>query len=109
MHALFSLHYNFESGNTDQHSPSDAWFNTAKLLTTKMRRDLCLAGFLKDLNESVELGIVTVHCSLKVAEELLCSLVHRVSLVRAFRSLTIRYEVSAQSGREESSSVNTVH
>ena len=33
----------------------------------------------------------------------------RVSLIIAFRSLTIRYEVFAQSGREESSSVNAVH
>ena len=79
------------------------------LLTTKTRRDLCLTGFLKDLDKSVEFVVVAVHCSLKVAEELLCSLVHRVSLIRAFRSLTIRYESSAQSGREESSSVNAVH
>ena len=78
-------------------------------LTTKTRRDLCLVGFLQDLHEKVEFVVVTVHCSLKVAEKLLCPLVHRVILVRAFRSLTIRYEVSAQSGREESSSVNAVH
>ena len=70
---------------------------------------MCLVGFLKDLNKCVEFVVVTVHCSLKVGEKLLCSLVHRVSLVRAFSSLTVRYEVSAQSGREESSSVNAVH
>ena len=46
--------------------------------------------------------------SLKVADERLRFLV-RVSLIIAFRSLTIRYEVFAQSGREESSSVNAVH
>ena len=68
-----------------------------------------LVGFLKDLHKKVEFVVVTVHCSLKVGEKLFCSLVHRVSLVRAFRSLTVRYEVSAQSGREEGSSVNAVH
>ena len=56
----------------------------------------------------MEVIVVTVHCSLKVADERLRFLV-RVSQIIAFRSLTVRYEVSAQSGREESSSVNAVH
>ena len=56
----------------------------------------------------MEVSVVGVHCSLKVADECFRFLV-RVSLIIAFRSLTIRYEVSAQSGREESSSVNAVH
>ena len=36
-------------------------------LTTKTRGDVWLAGFLKDLNKSVEFVVVTVHSSLKVA------------------------------------------
>ena len=88
-------------------------FGFAKLLrnyfnAAKTRRDLWLAGFLKDLNKSVEFVVVGVHCSLKVADERLRFLV-RVSLIIAFRSLTVSYEISAQSGREESSSVNAVH
>ena len=95
-----------QRNSNDQHSPASAgWL----LLTTKTRRDLCLVGFFQDRNKKVVIIVVCVHSSLKVAEELLCSLVYRVSLVRAFRSLTIRYEISAQSGREESSSVNAVH
>ena len=82
-------------------------YNNLMLITTKTRRDLWLAGFLKDLNKSVEFVVVGVHCSLKVADERLRFLV-RVSLIIAFRFLTVRYEVSAQSGREESS-INAVH
>ena len=41
-----------------------------KLLTKKMRRDFCLAGFFQDLNKSVELSVVTVHCSLKVTDSI---------------------------------------
>ena len=67
-----------------------------------------LGRFLVDLNENMEIIVVGVHCSLKVADERLRFLV-RVSLIIAFRSLTVRYEVFAQSGREESSSVNAVH
>ena len=78
------------------------------VLTTKMRRDLCLAGFFQDLNDSVVVVVVGVHCSLKVADERLRFLV-RVSFIITFRSLTVRYDIFAQSGREESSSVNAVH
>ena len=73
-----------------------------------MRRNLWLAGFLKDLNKSVEFVVVTVHCSLKVADKRLRFLVG-VSLIIAFGSLTVRYKIFAQSGREESSSVNAFH
>ena len=65
-------------------------------------------GCYIDLYDSVVIVVVGVHCSLKVADERLRFLVG-VSFIIAFRSLTIRYEVVAQSGREESSSVNAVH
>ena len=39
-----------------------------ELQHTKTRRDLCLAGFFQDLNKNVEVSVVGVHCSLKVAE-----------------------------------------
>ena len=67
-----------------------------------------LGRFFQDLNDTIVIVMVGIHCSLKVTDEQLRFLV-RVSLIRAFRSLTVRYEVFAQSGREESSSVNAVH
>ena len=93
-----------ERKSNNQHSPVLAMVTA----NHEDERKFLLGRFLEGSERKCGNCVVGVHCSLKVADERLRFLV-RVSLVIAFRSLTISYEVSAQSGREESSSVNAVH
>ena len=77
-------------------------------LRFKTRRDAFLAAVIQYLHENVELFAVVIHCSLQVTEKLLSFLVG-IWFTEAFESLPIIYELTAQSGGKESSSVYTVN
>ena len=73
-----------------------------------MRRNVFLTGVIQYLHKNVKLFTVAIHCSLQVTKKLLSFLV-RVWFNEAINSLRLRYELSVQSGGEETICVYAVN